>query len=57
MATKEDGIIACPPLNEFTERVLRAWPQWALADFLALSAKGNERMSAVVPINLEIADL
>ena len=50
MATEEDRVTVRTPLTEFAKRVLRAWPQWALADSVALAAQGNERMVAAIPM-------
>jgi hypothetical protein len=57
MATEEDRVTVRTPLTEFAKRVLRAWPQRALADSVALAAQGNERMVAAMPAGLKIADL
>jgi hypothetical protein len=57
MATEEDRVTVRTPLTEFAKRVLRAWPQWALADSVALAAQGNERMVVAMPADLKIADL
>lgn len=57
MAADEDVVIVCPSVNEFAKGVLGTWPQRTLTDLASLAAEGNERMAAITPAELKIADL
>ena len=56
MAAEENSVAFGPPLNEVTKGVFGARPQRTMTDFSALAVERNERMTAVLPPDLEIGN-